>query len=311
MPYVQYRSQFDQAPSIRQRIIDDDETTSLLLEMVEISHNILTKDSKYEVLRNLLAETVTRTPNLNDELRKVRKQELFSGVSCGGTDDVVGLGENGAEFNQYVSTRFITGAEVRTMNMILNEFEIEILRFLAMKILLEHIPSAQGNPYDSTRALHDDSSNDPRSPPMSPVSIIPSKCLKEGWKNVSQLPLLYSDICIAMGSEGPIDIDSEEINLRYDGTGDPESDRIVKMARDNYRYTLDTYEKVYLIVPAARFWLRLSFACDGEEERENEVLCDDFSDILEWMVVKVKESVNGKEDRMPNAVEFEKDLYMV
>ncbi len=42
------------------------------------------------------------------------------------------------------STKFITGADVQ----IVNEFEIEILRFLAMNMFLEHIrPSAQGNPY--------------------------------------------------------------------------------------------------------------------------------------------------------------------
>ena len=81
--------------------------------------------------------------------------------------------------------------------------------------------------------------------------------------NLSQLPLLSnSDIaCIAMGSEGPpIDIDSEEINLRYNGTSDPELDRIVKMTRHSYSSALDMYEnKIYLVlVPDASFLLRLA-----------------------------------------------------
>ena len=121
--------------------------------------------------------------------------------------------------NEEASTKFITGAEERTMNEILNKFEIEksynfyLWRFCRNTF---HQLKNATLPYDSTRALHSDSFKDPCSPPwpMSPVSNTPSNCLKKGWKNSSWLPLLCSNICIAMGSEGPNDIDSEKIDSR-------------------------------------------------------------------------------------------------
>ena len=360
----QYRSQFNQASSIRARIINDDETTSTLLEMVEISHKIVTRNAKYPALRNLLAEVVLQTPNLNEELRTVRKAELFSGVQCGGISDVdvdVGIdidididadhvhshanrhtntnmhantNTNTPEMKQYESTKsFTTNAEARTMNRILDSYIIEILRFLAMKILLEAIPSSDSDPHMSTRALtdgHDNDSNDGdggyeyryeyRTPIKSPTNILPSKVLRGGWKALLHLPFLYSDVCMAMGCDGPLDMDAETQDivhtqyLLYSGEGDAVKDSAVKTSRENYRYTLDTYERVYLVVPEGRFWLRLTFECDGDEERDSySSVCDGVSDVLEWMVVKVKESVNGREDtdRMPDSVQFEKDLYLI
>ena len=350
----QYRSQFNQASSIRARIINDDETTSTLLEMVEISHKIVTRNAKYPALRNLLAEVVLQTPNLNEELRTVRKAELFSGVQCGGISDVdvdVGIdidididadhvhshanrhpntnmhantntNTNTPEMKQYESTKsFTTNAEARTMNRILDSYIIEILRFLAMKILLEAIPSSDSDPHMSTRALTDDSNEYRyRTPIKSPTNILPSKVLRGGWKALLHLPFLYSDVCMAMGCDGPLDMDAETQDivhtqyLLYSGEGDAVKDSAVKTSRENYRYTLDTYERVYLVVPEGRFWLRLTFECDGDEERDSySSVCDGVSDVLEWMVVKVKESVNGREDtdRMPDSVQFEKDLYLI
>jgi hypothetical protein len=305
MPYVKYAAQ--QYSSVRANIINDDETTATLLEMVEIAHKIILKDTKIHQLRNLLAEVITNTPNLNEKLRTVRRKELFSGVQCG-----VGGGLDDAElqntqYEKYESTRgFTTHAESYTVNQIIDSFIVEILKFLAMKVLLEVIPGSQGDPMDSTRALHDDSdpSRHQRTlPPRSPVDLVPSDVIRDGWKALLNLPFLYKDVCMAMGCDVPVDLDLDTVPLKYSGEEDRFEHESVKKARSNYRYTMDTYERVYLEVPNQEFWLRLTYL-DGEDEKETN-LCDDFSDVMDWLCVTFKERLNGREDRMPNSVEFE------
>lgn len=254
--------------SVRARIINDDETTLTLLDMVEISHGVLVADSKYKIFRNLLTEIIMRTESLSMELKKVRKDELFKNVA-----DNAG-----------------SNAETHILEKQLDTFIVELLRFLAMKILLENIPNASNPPTITTD-----------------LKLIPSTVIRDAWKAILLLPLLYSDVCVAMGCEGGLDLDATDIRFENIDETIETGDVAVRRSREDYRYTLDIYERVYLIVPPPGFWLRLTF--DYDDEQRDTTFCDNFTDITEWMSFKMKELVNGQDETIPTSIKFDKVLY--
>jgi len=250
--------------SVKDRIIHDFESTETLLQMVQVAHSVLTEDSQYKTFRRVMTEVVWKVPRLRDSAKTVRRQELFS---CGeyehSTDPV---------------------AESEAIDRMVDLLTIQLLRFLAMKVLIESIPS-----------LNADTTNH-----QNEYSLVPSVPLREGWKALLLLPILYSDVCIAMGGERSLDYNDDDIILDYQ-TDEEINSQVVKEARQRYRYTLITYETLYLVIPDERIWARLK---DDDDEDRDASLYDDFTDLFNAISSYFKQKITGSEADIPSDIRF-------
>jgi hypothetical protein len=261
--------------SVKDRIIHDFDSTDTLLQMVQVAHSVLTEDSQYNMFRRVMTEVVLKFPLLRDSVKVVRRQELFS---CG----------------EYKQTKNHC-AESEAIYMIVDKLTVGLLRFLAMKVLIESIPSGTDTILERQPSLVNSNTNSQNG------HLVPSAPLREGWKALLLLPMLYSDICIAMGGERSLDYNDDDIILDYQ-TDQEISSQVVKEARQRYRYTLITYETLYLVIPDEMIWTRLKEE-DYDKYRDTS-LYDDFSDLLNAISSCCKEKVTGREADIPYNIRF-------
>ena len=262
--------------SVKDRIIHDFDSTDTLLQMVQVAHSVLTEDSQYNMFRRVMTEVVLKFPRLRDSVKAVRRQELFS---CG----------------DYEHTKDPT-AESDAINMMVDKLTVGLLRFLAMKVLLESIPSGTDTSLQRHPSLVNSDTNH-----RNGHILVPSVPLREGWKALLLLPMLYSDICIAMGGERSLDYNDDDIILDYQ-TDKEISSQVVKEARQRYRYTLITYETLYLVIPDEMIWTRLKE--EDDDKYRDTSLYDDFSDLLNAISSCCKEKVTGREADIPYNIRF-------
>eukprot|EP00979_Chaetoceros_neogracilis_P014376 scaffold4589_cov266-Chaetoceros_neogracile.AAC.2 len=286
------RAAFKHTVSVRERIINDTESTETLLQMVQVAHAVLVEDVKYRMYRSIMTEIVLKHQGLRDNGNNVIWQEC---LSCG----VVGDDDYDDSDSKY-EERSSHSKKDKAISRIVNKYSIELLRFLAVKVLLESIPTGEG--LDHQRMP---STTDLNKYPLNEDRIVPSVSLRDGWRALLLLPKLYSDICTVMGCEGGLDFNTDDLVLDYQ-RDERVNSAIVKEARKHYRYTLITYEKLYLIIPDENIWSRLK---DDDEEDKDTALYDEFNDLLQGVSSYFKGKIDGRERPIPATIRFAKDEF--
>mmetsp|Transcript_6793 Transcript_6793/g.12781 ORF Transcript_6793/g.12781 Transcript_6793/m.12781 type:complete len:288 (+) Transcript_6793:147-1010(+) len=279
------RSQFKHTTSVRERIIQDVESTETLLEMVQNAHKVLVEDKKYPIFRNMISELVFKHRHLNKTIKGARNRELFS---CG---DLILDDRQQEIYHIQPPTSRIT--EVDEMNRLIDGFIIELLRFLSMKILLESVPGTMDDADQICQRMPSMVYVTPSSGVRAEGgihSIIPSAPLCDGWKALLLLPKLYHDVCCAMGCDGKLDFDEEAVML------DVKSNH--KATRD-YRDTLVTYEKLFLVVPDEYIWSRLEV---DEEGDRGDTFYDGFRDFFDSVSAVIKKKIKGPSHGVPDSI---------
>lgn len=165
-----WNKSFRQTVSVRNNIITDDESTAILLQMVTAARSLIMKESQYnsfrEKMRSLAAIQMHFAVTKNEGA-----QFLFGDLLCGGTDKLTHDDGNAIDSEQIVDA-----------------YVIELLRLIAMKILLSGVPDIENN-----QICH--------SPKDFEHDLIPSIPIREAWKAMMIFPVMYSRICAAMGSK--------------------------------------------------------------------------------------------------------------
>ena len=269
--------------------------------MVNSAHEVLTIDTrKYQLFRNLLAELIVNDDNLKDDIKGTQKHDMFSVFQCGDSDDDADDDADGAGAGEGSRTSNVN----INVNTLVRSYIIELLRFLAMKVLLESIPATNTCTNTNTKINTSNfqrmpSMKNPNRYPTNECNLVPSTALLDAWKALLLLPLVYNDVCAVMGCDGPLDFDAQDVVLDYHNTNAVDTHGQIHKARQDYRFTLVTYEKLYLTVPKSQFWSRLNM--DEEQDRDT-TMSDHFSNIFEKIAVFVKETIEGRDDSIPSSV---------
>ncbi len=204
----------NQTMSIRDRIIFDEESTETLIYMVNCAKNVLKANYNYFTVRQMMLELI----NVMDE------EEMMPPFLCGMDEDKVDRNEREAMVDKYID---------------------ELLRFLAMRVLLATPPTEESE--------HDD-----REEMTSKLyQLNASVAIRESWKALLMLPHTYSDVCKALGVPSPLDYDEEESEFQGEASTS-------QWGRECYRWTLQTYASLYVVGPPKTFWPEL------EAHRQNE-----------------------------------------
>jgi len=215
--------------SVRDRIVKDDEAADLLFQMVRSGTDVLISDWHYKTFCKMLEEIILE----NDHFKKYR------GNNDNGTfgDFVASIVWNRDDRE----TTVIPDPSDQSIHVLVNTFTEEILRYLAMKILIEN--KSQGNKKEDT--------ND-----NMVMKLTPSDLIKEGWIGLMLFPLTYGDVCKAMGSNSALDYSSDDedcarSSLLLQGKL---SKKMWKL--ECYEWTLGTYDQLYNGEPSPIFWPR-------------------------------------------------------
>lgn len=285
--YKNSLSQFKHTVSIRERIIQDVESTETLLHMVNNARSILIEDKKYPIFRGSISQIISKYRHLNDTIKAARNRELFS---CGDLNVDENLPRS---FPIPQMRNNITEGD--EMNRLVDTFIMELLRFLSMKILLESIPSIGSSNNETVHIYQRMPSlkNDKRSAGGDEHNIVPSAPLCDGWKALLLLPVLYKDVCSAMGCDGKLDFEEEAVTV------DNMNGAMQQKLREDYMYTLVTYEKLYLVVPDENIWCRLE---KYEKYDRDNTFYDGFRDFLDGVSTIVKEKIVGPSRGVPDTI---------
>ncbi len=212
---MQQQFEYKQSVSIREAIISDDESTETLIYMVQSAKNVLLTNYNYHTFRKMVAEIVI----FLDE------DDVAPSFFCGMD-----------EMNQ---------EDLERRSKMVNEFIDQLLRFLAMKVLLE---GSSPGPNDSRRKKNQEGiTKDKYGKPL--FQLNPSRPIRECWKALLMLPLTYVDVCKAFGSDV---IDYEEETAGFRG-----EESKVEWGRQCYLWTIKTYTNLYVMPPSKVFWPKL------------------------------------------------------
>lgn len=288
---TRHRSQFQHTISVRERIAHDPEATDTLLLMVQNAHDVIIEDKKYPIFRTMISEVITKHRYLNESIKGARNREL---LSCG--DLILDDRQQESYTIQPPTNRITEGQET---NRLIDGFIIELLRFLSMKILLESVPGS----IETDQLIQ-------RMPSRRNVSsniivlggmhnITPSAPLCDGWKALLLLPVLYRDVCCAMGCDGKLDFDEDAVMLDSSKQNLGRDSVMLQKVRQDYRYTLVTYEKLFLVVPDDNIWCRLEV--DEEDDRDDSFY-DGVRDFLDGISRIVKEKIKGPSRGVPDSI---------
>eukprot|EP00979_Chaetoceros_neogracilis_P003752 scaffold656_cov271-Chaetoceros_neogracile.AAC.62 len=279
------RAEFKHAVSVRERIINDTESTQTLLRMVQVAHTVLVEDVKYRMYQSIMTEIVLK----HQGLRGKGNNGIWQGcLSCG-------VGRNDDYDDSEYEERSSHSNKDKAISRIVDKYSIELLRFLAVKVLLDSIPTGDG--VDHQRMP---STINVNRYPLNEDRIVPSVSLRDGWRALLLLPKLYSDICTVMGCERGLDFNTDDLVLDYQ-RDERINSAVLKEARKHYRYTLITYEKLYLIIPDENIWSRLK---DDYEEDIDTVFYDEFNDLLQGVSSYIKGKIDGGEGAIPTTIRF-------
>mmetsp|Transcript_21950 Transcript_21950/g.32873 ORF Transcript_21950/g.32873 Transcript_21950/m.32873 type:complete len:278 (-) Transcript_21950:139-972(-) len=215
-----------QSISVRDRIILDDESTETLVYMVNCAKNVLSSNYNYYTMRRMMHEL------LNVIIDEEDYMPILSTFLCG-------MGEEEVDPNSN-----------KKRERLVDKFIDELLRFLAMKILLATNNTKEEYPIYNYDENDDDNTNRERIR-CKCYQLNPSIMIRESWKALLMLPHTYVDVCKALGISTPIDYDDDE----DDGFRGEASTS--QWGRECYRWTLQTYANLYVVGPPKMFWPEL------------------------------------------------------
>jgi hypothetical protein len=258
---LKWKKSFRQTLSVRNKIISDDESTAALVAMVNAARDAIVRDRQHSTFRNILGDLVLQNREVRTVLQSQRDSLVFRDFLCRFSDQTT------LDFRKFTTIH----------ETIVDAYIIELLRFLAMKVLLHGVPDAKNN---RIVLLKENLQN----------VLIPSLPIREAWKALAILPILYANVCTVMGCSEPIDYDADlddlEMEYRFLGV----SNEIVQRNRRHYRWTFETYERFFVIEPPVMFWPRLEG--DDEEDRDQYML-EDLNEYVNGLSVALKERMSG------------------
>lgn len=190
---------------IQNRIISDEESAETLHYMVRAAIEVLRADNSYPIFINMISELV-ESLETNDNF-------LHSSFLCG-VDD-------------------FDDDKVKERGTMVDKLTIELLRFLAMKVLL----SDGINSYDENEGRNDKNRN-------ANLRLNPSSIIRESWNILMLLPLAYRHICKTFCVD-VIDCNDDEL------LGEKSSS---SWGLKSYYWTIDVYTNLYMSPPTKTFW---------------------------------------------------------
>ena len=227
------RYTYQQTVSVRDKIISDDESTETLIYMVGCAKNVLTSNYNYFTFRTMVAGLVL----------KIDEDDLEPSLFCAMDD--------------------LDKRDLEKRSKMVDCFINQLLRFLAMKVLLEGNDRETGS-NGGIQERTDENGN-------KLLLLNPSIAVRECWKALLMLPLTYRDVCKAFGCDA-IDYDEEVAGfLGEESKG--------SWGRECYQWTIKTYTILYSIPPSKLFWPKLP-----PEESDG---------LLTTLVTKLGESLNN------------------
>jgi len=260
---------------IRNRMIHDPESTEVMLYMVKNGQEALKTVHNYNRYRQVLAQQIHE-----EDYFQERRQEQKDG-------GIYNMGKNRVEGGIHMINKYVCGKEdafdhdeipsttddSMTMDHRVDIYIEEVLRFLAMKIFLENglistttseegenvDPNAHGATTTTTTTTTETMLNHYNNLDSTNVNglpilqLHPSQPIRYGWKMMLLFPLIYADVCAAMGSPSHLDYSSEEEDDDDDEfLNDVLSTKMWKL--ECYHWTLDTYDNLFHGRPSRHFW---------------------------------------------------------
>jgi len=272
--------------SVRDLIINDEDSTLALLEMVKEAYSVLIKDKRYHAFLNLLSEAAHADEHLRPVLEEASNRQL---LLCGSAYDDI-------DFTK------------EALIQIVDCYVIELLRFLAMKVLLEcnggDEDEGRGNEYEYQSESRDDDRGNllkqNRNLKAKEFVLVPSATIRAAWKAMCVLPVMYNNVCAVMGCEESLDFNHDNEILEYPMF--ESTDEEIAHSRMSYRYTLATYEKLYQSDPEAMFWCRLK---TDETSDYDTSLTDDLANIFDTFALRVKKSMGIETgEKIPRSIKL-------
>jgi hypothetical protein len=111
--------------------------------------------------------------------------------------------------------------------------------------------------------------------------------------------MLYHDGCCAKGCDGRLDFDEEAVTLHDKQNRRRGDSAMLRKKRQDYRYTLVTYEKLFLDVPKESIWCRLE---QDEEDDRDDSFYDGFRDFVDSVSRIIKEKIKGPSRGVPESI---------
>lgn len=229
--------------------------------MVKAARDVIVKDRQHKTFRNLLSDLVVQNKEIRAVLQSQRDSFFFRDLLCGVSD------QSNLDFRKFT----------RIHENIIDAYMIELLRFIAMKVLLHGVPDAKNN---RIAILKEDSEN----------VLIPSIPIRDAWKAMAMLPILYANVCDVMGCSEPIDyaLDLDDLEMEYRFLGS--SNISIQKQRARYRWTFATYERLFVIEPPVMFWPRLEG--DDDEDRDYNMF-EVLNDYVKGLSVALNDRMSG------------------
>ena len=248
-------------------MIHDPESTEVMLYMVKKGKEVLKTVHNYDRYRQVLAQQIDEEDYFQE--RQEQKEGIYS------------MGKNRVEGGINMINKYVCGKEdtftndddeqvpaddFLTMDHRVDIYVEEVLRFLAMKIFLENglitaaeegenvDPNAHNDTaaHGTTEAMlnHYNNFDSTNANGLPILQLHPSQPIRYGWKMMLLFPLIYADVCAAMGSPSYLDYSSEEED--DDELNDVLSTKMWKL--ECYHWTLDTYDNLFHGRPSRHFW---------------------------------------------------------
>ena len=204
------RYAYKQTVSVRDKIISDDESTETLIYMVRCAKNVLTSNYNYFTFRSMVAELVL----------KIDEDDLLPSFLC------------------TMSMDDVDKHDLKKRSKMVDCFIDQLLRFLAMKVLLEGSDGESGS-NDGSQERTDENGK-------KLLQLNPSTAIRECWKALLMLPLTYRDVCKAFGCDA--------IDYNEEVTGFLGEESKGSWGRECYQWTVETYTTLYINPPTKIFW---------------------------------------------------------
>mmetsp|Transcript_28236 Transcript_28236/g.34880 ORF Transcript_28236/g.34880 Transcript_28236/m.34880 type:complete len:258 (-) Transcript_28236:61-834(-) len=192
-----------QSVTLRNRIISDKESGETLRYMVKVSRKLLLSNHNFAAYSKMLvdvAESINR-----------------------GFDDYFRYALDLVNNHEKKRTRLI------------NELITELLRFLALKVLLadNHVEIDYKEKRDLDGHIM--------------YRFNPSMNVRKSWKALLLFPVTYNDVCKALGCSTPLDYDGDD--FRFSGEASKS-----QWGRECYKWTVQTYQHLYRESAPNKYW---------------------------------------------------------
>ena len=255
------RHEIIQSSSIRENVIRDPESADLVLHMVMTGKNVLTTDWHFKSFRKMLEKILYES-------------DYFEGYRTKNSNEVLNF-LSGFVFEKNESSN---AGDYKSQSFLIDLWIEELLRFLAMKVLLDSEPLSQRS-FENEDGDEDDSYvKVGQSRPSTKVimQLSPSKPIQDAWRALLLLPLTYANVCKAMGSTAVLDYTENDTCFDFSSITSPfrgDLDRKMWKA-ECYQWTQDSYAYLYNGIPSPIFWPTMNLEGSSgvllEREKMNE-----------------------------------------